>query len=408
FLLIAGVLLESSLPQYEQRPVARSAPLWTLAALAGSVGFLPKYQMPSYPPGARLAPISPFQLYEVPLIGPFLHPNPLPYDTYREYLLLHAVRLMAVIAVCLGMLLISAAWRTRQARYVMLVMVAGLLLSASELLVDGTSGMYALFPSASRLVPGLATAALPWVLSPFFIVVSLVPLVHCVSARVLLRGAAFIAVLLTFDAAAPLQKTPMLRGDAIAAVPAPNFAGAVHHSPSHYVLNLWGEWAADPQAATIRDFKHLHRLKRDVDYQAEVTANPNAEHAELALDGDSKTRWGTGRPQQPGDSFTLTFTEPKALLRLVLSVLGMATDYPRGLRVEATLATGERLVLYDFADWPGPLKWSPEGFPYLGPQGEVIVDFPREMNFKELRFVQTASSSTYDWSIAEVKLFALP
>jgi hypothetical protein len=131
----------------------------------------------------------------------------------------------------------------------------------------------------------------------------------------------------------------------------------------------------------------------------------NSKDAWLALDGNPDTRWSTASPQRPGDYFEIKFNRSLKVLRIILSVIKNPSDFPRGIRVEAKENTGSYNIVFEKIDWLGPVYWTEEGYPYFGPQSDVVIDLPKEIEVSNLKFTQISKDSKFDWSIGEVKLF---
>jgi hypothetical protein len=118
---------------------------------------------------------------------------------------------------------------------------------------------------------------------------------------------------------------------------------------------------------------------------------------EGALDGRVDTRWGTGAPQRPGQSFELTFVTPVVLQALRYDLGPWEHDYPRALELYLQRSDGswERvLTSQDFAD----VRF------LLHEQSGFTVRFPGRET-RAVRLVQQGHDDRMDWSIAELELF---
>src|SRR4029077_15083441 len=68
------------------------------------------------------------------------------------------------------------------------------------------------------------------------------------------------------------------------------------------------------------------------------------------FDGDSDTRWLTGRPQNGDEWITLEFDRPLDITHIELQTAARSFgDYPRGLRIESRRADGTMTVLAEGA-----------------------------------------------------------
>lgn len=100
------------------------------------------------------------------------------------------------------------------------------------------------------------------------------------------------------------------------------------------------------------------------------------------FDNDPGTRWGTGRPQQVGDSLALDLGAAQTVTKLTLDQGTSLNDYPRGLRVEASedgkawasvaemSASAIEAALKNGASWDVPLTPRPARYLRLTDEGE--------------------------------------
>lgn len=372
-----------------------------LFAVVFSVLLLPHYPMPEYPGGARLAPIGPLYLYERPLIGPLLEPNPIVYSEYLRSISEIAWSFAALAVLWSVVLLFS----DRSSFYRALpILVVSFLIGAGEALVPSQMGIYAPFPTLSRIIPGLSIAGLPWLLFPFGLVLA----VFSVRSQVLLKTW---SLLLTLSSLLLLYKLAFERGvdlrnifvDAKTAIS--DRAFAIAHSPSGHVADVHGSWVSEEGEGERRRFDSLQRLLKEVDFAWSVEASPLNDEAGLAVDGSSSTRWRTGRPQRVGDFYRIYFDSPVSLVRVVLSIQETPTDFPRGISVRAGKNKEEAKEVLRQPDWLGGLRWTSSGYPFFGSQSEVVIDLPTQQEIGFLEFIQIGKSNHFDWSINEIKLY---
>ncbi len=113
-----------------------------------------------------------------------------------------------------------------------------------------------------------------------------------------------------------------------------------------------------------------------------------------ALDGDVRTRWGSGEAQKPGMSFEVMFEKPERLSGIEYEIGMWPHDYPRGLQVELVLPSGERRVALRAGDY--------EAVRYLYQMNGVFrLDFaPQEV--RGVVLIQTGRDERLDWSIGEL------
>jgi hypothetical protein len=374
---------------------------------------IPVYEMPDYPPGAQLAPASPFLFYERPLVGPYLEPNPLVYQSYVRLVENYAHRLLLLSClVCLsafGVAVFGQKNRIRPVMVALLIMLITYVAVGGESIFRGDNSAYAPFPVMARLIPGLAVAGLPWLLVPFGLLLALIFLIREASVVQNLISMALVSgCFLTVPAPTTVvnwQKGYLLgKGKAEAA----GDVQGLLHSPSGYVVKTYGSWIAEPGAARKREAANLCELESGKDFEGyQVQANPLNEEARLAVDGDYHTRWRTGRPQREGDFFAMAFDRPVEVIRAVLSLRGNPTDFPRGIKVVVGSGSDDLREVINQPLWIGPVAWTDKGYPYFDQQSQVILDFPQQVKAGYIKFVQTGRSDSFDWSIAEVKLYRL-
>ncbi|MCB0338360.1 MAG: hypothetical protein KDD53_02095 [Bdellovibrionales bacterium] len=131
------------------------------------------------------------------------------------------------------------------------------------------------------------------------------------------------------------------------------------------------------------------------------SANYNPEAAQLALDGNLATRWGSAAPQKPGMEYTITVLEPDLKLEGLVYQLGnFVHDKPTELSIELRLRDGtSRLVLtpdiYDDVIY------------YLDDNSRIPIRFA-PTNVERIVLRELGSHPIFDWSIAELEIYASP
>lgn len=142
------------------------------------------------------------------------------------------------------------------------------------------------------------------------------------------------------------------------------------------------------------DMRELRPVQRQSIARVQAVG-PNA--AEGALDGRVDTRWGTGSPQRPGQSFEVAFVAPVELQALRYDLGAWEHDYPRGLELYLQRLDGswERVLsAQDVAD----IRY------ILREQSGFTVRLPGRQT-QAVRLVQQGLDARMDWSIAELELF---
>lgn len=80
------------------------------------------------------------------------------------------------------------------------------------------------------------------------------------------------------------------------------------------------------------------------------------------------------------------------------------SDFPRGVSIEMGGTCESTKVVAHQAPWLGSLKFTPDGYPYYGVQGEVKLLLPEAVPARCVCVVQTEEFRGHDWSIAEFNL----
>ena len=138
--------------------------------------------------------------------------------------------------------------------------------------------------------------------------------------------------------------------------------------------------------------EHLDEAKLRLDRALwKVTASPGNEDAAKAIDGDIKTRWGTGRGQKPDDWFMIDLGQARTLRRILLDAAQSTGDYPRGYRV---------MISDDGQAWRGPIGIGAEETQAL----TVIPVLPTTGRY--VKIIQTGADELMWWSIYELQILA--
>jgi len=127
-----------------------------------------------------------------------------------------------------------------------------------------------------------------------------------------------------------------------------------------------------------------------------VVASDGQLPARLAVDGDIKTRWGSGRAQRKGMTFRIDFDSPMKIQSVFYELAEWKHDYPRGLEAYLILDDGKREQVL-----------SAEAYEALASFCGDSIRFqitPRLANGIEFKLVD--EDPVFDWSIAEITLFS--
>lgn len=126
-----------------------------------------------------------------------------------------------------------------------------------------------------------------------------------------------------------------------------------------------------------------------------ATASDYGESAQNAIDGDSATRWTTGRPQAPGQWLQVDLGRTETVSKIVLDSAGSAGDWPRGFRIQALSPGGAWRTVADCPDAAA------------AQQGGVLTLVIPPTPLRALRITQTAPAGAAGglyWSVHELTL----
>jgi|GEM_PF-5982488 len=384
-----------------------------IAGICAAVAICPIYEIPDYPAGARLTPISPLTFQEAPRIGPWLGINTVDFEVLRELSREQVVRFLVLASGLLLLLFTNRRLRSQG----LLVVLAFLVLIIDAWIPPQFYDSLSPFQSIRRLVPGMSLNYFPWLCLPFALIVVSPAIAKHTSDRVLWS---FCASLFSLCIGAQLcypfvlsTSEPSLGHFAFAPyldralAPQQNETftskDLIKFSPSYLVVKAYGNWVLDEQNPHRRDISQLQKLSLA---QAIADADLNSEKAQAVLSGKGDSRWSIGRPQSAGDEFRLILPEAITIGTCALSVKDTPTDFPRGIKVLGSLDGIEYTTLFEQTPWLGPVKWSDKGYPYFGPQSEVVIRFTEPRMVKYLKFIQTGQDKTFDWSIQQIRLFS--
>ena len=116
----------------------------------------------------------------------------------------------------------------------------------------------------------------------------------------------------------------------------------------------------------------------------------------LALDGKIETRWGSGGPQTPGQTFEVDFKAPLLVNGVRYSYGAWFSDRPAELQVEVEDQSGVRYVVLSRKESPGALHLSARE-PYF------TLRFTPAL-VRKVILTQMGRHPVLDWSIAEFSL----
>ncbi|WP_145422093.1 DUF7133 domain-containing protein [Planctomycetes bacterium K23_9] len=178
---------------------------------------------------------------------------------------------------------------------------------------------------------------------------------------------------------------------------------------ANYVRNSWGNRAAmiapddiarvrsESQSRigpwTIDDLAYFDPPPLTNQSQWKLSASLQTDNTSAAIDGDTTTRWSTGKHQASGQWLAIELPEPLKVMTLELDTRKAKTDFPRGYVVH---------VSQDGKTWTGPVA---KGYGD-GPITLIEIDSPGRVS--HLRITQTGSSRRSYWSVYDLKIRAIP
>jgi hypothetical protein len=188
-------------------------------------------------------------------------------------------------------------------------------------------------------------------------------------------------------------ETVQLLGEGMAAAKQPqekkSVLAALAKYPCKEALDLATAYTKDPVLSAEAKLASQKIKEVMVNKTISAKASRNNGNAKNALDGESKTRWDTGRPMKPGDWFVLDLGVENEVKGLVLDTTGSSNDYPRGYEV---------YVSFDGGNWGKPVT---EG---KGVKPITEIDFGKTVKTRFIKIQQTGSSDSWHWSIHELKI----
>jgi len=180
-------------------------------------------------------------------------------------------------------------------------------------------------------------------------------------------------------------------------------AEALRHTPGVHLRQIFPaawvfELKLEPWAATFNEAPRLPQARTAFT----IAASVNGEKAALAADGELRTRWATGRPQQEGDALTVDLGESMMVGGVRLHLGESRDDFPRGWSVAVSndgstwreLASGQLPVLPITA--------------YLTP-ADPRLEIPLPPTpARHVRLTCTANHPVYYWSVHELQILVAP
>lgn len=136
-----------------------------------------------------------------------------------------------------------------------------------------------------------------------------------------------------------------------------------------------------------------------------VTSNYNNQQADLAIDRNNKTRWGTAHPQTKGMYFQIDMGEEYKIGKIIIYLGDYSHDFPRGLDIYISPDAMHWTKVYENPEVGGSVFWS-NGQPRFFIQQEEFSCIIEPTKARYIKLVQTGTHPRLDWSIVELNLMS--
>lgn len=135
---------------------------------------------------------------------------------------------------------------------------------------------------------------------------------------------------------------------------------------------------------------------------AMLSATHKSELLPLILDGDERTRWGSGQPQAPGMAIEISFTQPTLISGLDLDYGEFLHDAARGLQISGMNPDGSWAELFKLSQ----AAWYTHYFKDNGQEVNHCEFYLKPRSLLKLRLEQVGSHPVFDWSVANIQVYA--
>lgn len=372
----------------------------------------PALRLPDYPPFSKVVPNDSAMYQLRPFVGTLPAIAVIDYDSLRAEMLPVNIGLaiLAVIASAILLSPVGAAVAVGPRRAIL----SGLVLAVSAIWESATPPAWVeIGPlhAIGRIITPLSTVSM----APYAAGAGLLLLLTGLTALAPRATPLLTTVLLAAALSRPLL--PLIGGEERALLQSAmrSQRGAVSGnaserliSPSLAVLRRTSLAFVDPPM--VRSLRPIP-LAAD---QLLASHNSTPKFMRHLLDGDLHSRWSRRDGTQRGDEWLcIDFKSPTPISRIKLDTGEYRTDYPRGVRLSAAAACPEPgaadelrlLTIYDATPWRGPLRYTSDGYPYWGWEGEVQIDLREPVTMRALIVEQSGRSNRFDWSVAELEIF---
>jgi len=125
-------------------------------------------------------------------------------------------------------------------------------------------------------------------------------------------------------------------------------------------------------------------------WKMRVSASAESGKAKLALDGDKRTKWSTGRPMKTSDWFAIDLGAERKIKRIVLDSGEAKKDYPRGWKT---------YISKDGKDWGRSMHRGD------GKKNPVWITFDKPVTTRHIKITLTRKHDKNHWTIADLRVY---
>ncbi len=135
-----------------------------------------------------------------------------------------------------------------------------------------------------------------------------------------------------------------------------------------------------------------------------LASSHGQEDLALMLDGKTRTRWATHKPQTPGMWFQVDLVRTQEVGQIDMHMGSWASDFPRGYVVKVSDDSSNWRTVLRNEDIGGCIYWQ-AGHPNIYSGGELLTaGFPARAA-RYVRVELIGAHPVLDWSIAELRIF---
>ena len=330
--------------------------------------------LPYFPKGARLTPISPLNKYGNPIFGEYYTLNFTNYLALKNYLLQWIPQL--------GLFFIALLICSNIGKRSVLIFAA---ITISICFVPPDIGRnWVLFPFGFilRVVPGSNLAPI-MIFQSIIIIICLVftdtfSLNKNIKFSLPLFGLLFLALI--FNDRLKLKNES---------------SNSLKESISNYVKQSCPEKLKTENIVNTNDTIINNEIK-------EITSSINNSSISNITDLNLSTRWSTNGRQNGDEKIVISFNKPISVNLIHLDLGNFYTDYPRDLKI---IINGKVQNYQEKENCIDGIGWTKEGVPYFIKPRDLIMHLESSSRTEQIILEQRGSDKTFDWSIAELKIY---